>query len=123
MASRGGLCQPTELCFGVTSIAVQYYSTIICCDRIEQALFRCKNQQSVFLNAVRDTVWKLKVMCSLLDTKCESGHVNFDLIIQTAFNCFAKNEPKRFDSKPSLGDPPKKDSRRIRKLASKTSKD
>ena len=45
----------------------------------------------------------------------------FSLIVQSAFNCFAKNHLKRLNAKPMLEKAPKKNFRKLRKLISKAS--
>ena len=120
MTNRGGLSEPTELCFGVTTLAVQYYTAISGNSNIMKKLLCCQNQQAVFVEAVCDVVQAF--LCGgPLFVRCESSHDNFVPIIQTAFNCFAKNELKRINCKATPAELPAKNLRKIRKLTSKVS--
>lgn len=123
MTDRGGLAEPTELCFAVTALAVKYFTIISDSIDMKKKLLCCQNQRFVFVKAAHDVVYSSRLMRPLLNTYCASGHANFNLIVETAFNCFAKNELKRINSKPSLAEPPTKNLRKIRKLTSKASKD
>ena len=53
----------------------------------------------------------------LLKQTCSVGCSNFHSIIETIFNCFAKNELKRINDKKEL---PESSSKKLRKLASRT---
>ena len=45
-ANRGDLAQPTEFCFAATTLAVQYYLSLLPCDEATLKLFACRNQRS-----------------------------------------------------------------------------
>ena len=96
-ANRGGLAQPTEFCFAATTLAVQYYLSLLSCDEAKSKLFACRNQRSAFVQAILTVARK-----RALNQICTLGH-NF-VIVQTAFNCFAKNEQKRLNA-PKRDDP------------------
>ena len=121
VADRGGLSEPSELCFMVTTLAVQYFSAISANSDIMKKLMCCQNQREVFVNAVRQVAESSAILGGLLFVECDASHNNFDLITQTAFNCFAKNELKRMNSKSIPEDMPARKQRKIRKLSSKGS--
>ena len=121
MADRGGLAEPTEYCYGVTALAVHYYSAIAANDAMLQKLLTFKNQRSVFVAAITHCTLSSQVLRKLTNVKCSAKHSNFDYIVQSSFNCFAKNLLKRLNSRPSLEEPEKK-TRKMRKLTSKASK-
>ena len=54
----------------------------------------------------------------LLNQNCANNHCNFEFILQTAYNCFVKNDLKRLNSRSR--DPPAKTARIMQKLSSKT---
>ena len=56
MANQGGQVRPTEFCFVVTTLAVQYYCSFISNDAAKAKLFACLNQRSAFLQAVETVV-------------------------------------------------------------------
>ena len=56
MANRGGLARPTEFCFAVTTLAEQYYYSLLSNDTAKAKLFTCLNQRSAFLRAVKTVV-------------------------------------------------------------------
>ena len=94
-ANRGGLAEPKEMTKEITALSVQCYTSIAEDKRCMKKLLACANQRSVFVHAVSEAA---KVLCcqeGFLDANCSLGHSNFKLIVQTAFNCFAKNELKR----------------------------
>ena len=77
------------------------------------------NQRSIFLSAVRSVINSGQISSDVLNVSCDMQHINFDLIVQTAFNCFAKNELKRLNASRMAEEPPAKQLRKIRKLTSK----
>ena len=122
MANRGGLTEPTEVCFTITALAVQCY-TRVASDETQFKKFLCVgNQRSAFISGVRAMANSTAMFRELLNVKCSADHSNFDLILQGAFNCCAKNSLKRINSRPMLQEPPKKMLRSINKLSSKSSK-
>ena len=52
IANRGGLSMPTEICFTVTSLAVQCYNAIEADESIKKRLLAMNNQRAGFLHAV-----------------------------------------------------------------------
>ena len=78
-------------------------------------LFTVTNQRSTFLCAVKKTMASSALNNAVIQT-CTAGHANFDLIVITAFYCFAKNELKRLNA-PKRDEPPKMN-RKIRNLQS-----
>ena len=119
-ADRGLLAVPTDFCFALTAIAVQGYNAISYDDTIKERLLSSSNQRLIFVLSI------IKVIAfsdykDLLYQKCAKNHCNFEFILQTAYNCFAKNELKRLNSR--SGDTPAKMARNMRKLSSKTLKE
>ena len=121
MANRGGLSEPTEYCLLVTARAVQFYTATVSCDVAMKHLMRSNKQRSVFVHAVQEVFKSSPMLSGYLQAECAQNHANFQYIVQTAFNCFARNELKRFNGKPVAEDPPGKNLRKIRKLTSKSS--
>ena len=113
IANRGGLSMPTEICFTVTSLAVQCCNAIEADESIKKRLLAMNNQRGGFLHAVSCVAKQSNFIRVLLDIKCSVGHRNFDSIIKCAFNCLAKNELKRLNA-PKL-EVPAKMSRTVRK--------
>ena len=97
IADRGGLSMPTAFCFAVTALAVQFCSALMSNDIIRGTLLSLSNQRSCFVSSVSE-VAASGVHKSLLQEKCSASHCNFKKIVETAFNCFAKNELKRFNA-------------------------
>ena len=96
MADRGGLSSPTEMCFAVTALAVQYYNAILSDQNILTKLLLEKNQCATFVQAVC-IVTSAVNLSSILSHQCSVGHVNFQLILKRVFNCFAKIELKHLN--------------------------
>ena len=121
IADRGGLSMPTEFCFAITTLAVQFYSAVMSNDIIRGNLLSHSNQRSAFLSAVCE-VAASSVHKTLLQQTCAAvaKHSPFKVIVQKAFNCFAKNELKRFNAGKTAPDT-MVSSRKIRKLTSKAS--
>ena len=119
MADRGGLSTPTEFCFATTCVAVQHYTAIMLDEATKLKLLAVKNQRSAFTSAISHVVMS-QSFGRLLEQRCSAGHFNFKMIVESAFNCFAKNELKRLNS--SKDAPPQLSSgRKIRKLNAKSS--
>ena len=121
MVDRGGLFQPSGYCYGVTSLAVLYYSAIAAEKGIMGRLMRGGNQTSIFVSAVHSVVNSDQISSDVLNVSCDMQHINFHLIVQTAFNCFAKNELKHLNASRMAEEPPAKQLRKVRKLTSKAS--
>ena len=119
MANRGGLSEPSTFCFAVTIVAMQYFTAVASnCEDLKK-LLSLNNPRAVFAKA-SSAVVKSRTSCDLTNVKCSLNHLNFKLIVHTSFNCFAKNQLQRLNSRPSLDDPPQKSLRKIQKLTSKT---
>ena len=95
MADRGGLSAPSELCFSITKLAVQSYNATSFDDQIKMKFFSMNNQQLIFVSVVTRFVEQSEIFSSSIRLNCANGHANFHLMMQCAFNCFAKNELKR----------------------------
>ena len=109
-ADRGGLSQPTELCFGITALAVMAYTSVVSEKEMLQKLFCNSNQARVFLFAFRKMVETSlsQKLAHLLNIECAENHDAFNAIFICVFNCCAKNELKRLNSRPLLEEPPAK---------------
>ena len=119
IANRGGLSVPSEYSFAVCSLAVQMYTMISSDETIKTNLLCLSNPRSAFSKAVIKVAKDSATHEILTRQKCCKGHANFYLILQIAFNCFAKNELKRLNA---VGvDAPERMARSIRKLSSKNS--
>ena len=119
-ADRGGLSAPTEICFGIAAIGMQCYTKITSDEAKLQQLFSCTNHRFVFLRAMQRMIQSNVAYAMFLNVKCSRGHDVFDPIINSLFNCCAKNELKRLNSKPMLQYPASKSLRKISKLTSKS---
>ncbi len=97
MADRGGLSSPTEMCFAVTAIAVQYYHAVMLNQSVMAKLLLEKNQRATFVEAACTVASSSTEFSSIATHQCAAGHVNFQLNLQRVFNCFAKNELKRLN--------------------------
>ena len=120
LADRGGLSAPSEYCFAITAFAVQCYITIAMDDSIMHRLLMCSNQRNAFVNAVTKSVQSSEILHSLFHIQCSAKHTNFQLILQSVFNCCAKNQLKRINSRPNHSGPPCKAMRCIKKLTGKS---
>jgi len=94
-ANRGGLAAPTELCYSITALAVQSYNAVSSDSEAKMRLLTVNNQRPVFARALLLLASTNSV--ALLNQQCSNKHDNFDLVVQAAFNCFAKNELKRLN--------------------------
>ena len=122
LADRKGLSAPSEYCFAITAFAVQCYTTITLDDSIMHKLLMCSNQRNAFVNAVTKSVQSSEILHSLFHIQCSAKHTNFQLILQSVFNCCAKNQLKRINCRPNLSGPPSK-AIRCKKLTGKSSSD
>ena len=119
----GGLSTPSEHCFAITAFAVQCYTIIAMDDIIIHRVLKCSNQRNTFVNAVTKSVQSSEILHCLFHIQCSAKHTNFQLILQSVFNCCAKNQLKRINNWPNLPDPPSKAMRCIKKLTGKSSSD
>ena len=116
---RGGLSAPSEYCFAVTTLAVRSYA-VLSSDHDTKKKFLClSDPRTVFESALFNAIERLGCCYSLLHQVYASDHCNFDMIVKSAFNCFAKNELKRLNSS-AIVEIPAKVSRSISKLSGKT---
>ena len=117
VTNRGGSCVPTKICFTVAAFAIQCYTVLQADETIKARLFTTSNQRAGFVHAVKQVVEQSYLFSNITAVDCSAGHSNFTWIVESAFNCFAKNELKRFNDRKS--DPPTKMSRTVRKLSGK----
>ena len=107
MDNRGGLSEPSTFRFAVAIVAMQCFPAVAFnCEDLKK-LLSLNNRRAVFAKA-SSTVVKSRTSCDSTNVKCNLNHLNFNLIVHTAFNCFAKNQLQRLNSCPSLDDPPQK---------------
>ena len=118
MANCGSLSEPTEYCLLVTARTVQFYTAIVSHDVAMENLMCSNNQRSVFVQGVFKSS---RMLLGYLQAECAQNHSNFQHIIQTAFNCFARKDLKHLNGRPVAGDTPGKNFRKIRKPTSKSS--
>ena len=104
MANRGRLFESSTFCFAVTIVEMQYFIAVVsnCVDL--KKLLLLNNPHTVFVKA-SSAVVKSHTSCDLTNVKSSLNHLNFNLIVHTAFNCFAKNLLQKLNSSPSLDDP------------------
>ena len=119
ITDRGGLAVPTYYCFAVCSMAVQAYDSIISDEVLKQKLMKFSNQRYAFVQILSNVAEFSEVLSAAKYLSCGQMHVNFKLFLQTAFNCFAKNDLKRLNQ--CQVDAPSKMSRSVRKLTAKSS--
>ena len=100
--------------------AMQCYTTVASDVSALNKLFQCTNQRQAFVNAMRKMAQPKQAISKLLNVKCSREHAAFNAIVCSIFNCYAKNELKRLNSKPMLQEPPAKTLRKVRKLTSKS---
>ena len=118
MADRGGLSAPKQYCFAICAFGVQIYKAISGNDGVRKQFLCLKNQQTVFVSLLVELATESSEHVILTQQECEEGHCNFSLILQSLFNCFAKNELKRINR--CEIEAPAKMSRGLRKLSSKS---
>ena len=121
LADRGGLAVPSDYCFAVCTLAVQAYEVLTSNADAKKILLQYRNQRCAFIQAVSNAIETSNLYLSFKNLYCEQNHQNFEILLQTAFNCFAKNELKRMNQ--SQREAPAKMKRTVRKLSAKTSKD
>ena len=119
MTNRGGLVEPSAFCFATTILATQFFNALLSNEENMKRLLALSNPRAVFTNTSA-VVARASTSCDLTEIKCSSDHTNFKLIVRTVFNCFAKNQLKKLNCRPSL-DPPGKSLQKIRKLTFKAS--
>ena len=71
-------------------MAVQAYDSIISDEVLKQKLMKFSNQLYAFVQILPNVAEFSEVLSTVKYLSCDQMHVNFKLILQTAFNCFAK---------------------------------
>ena len=71
LIDRGGLAEPTELCFATTALAVQHYSAILSDEAAKKKLWSFTNQRAVFI-AILSNFCASNGLDSLLEQKCQA---------------------------------------------------
>ena len=79
VAYQGGLAQPTEFCFIVITLAVQYYCSLLSNDTAKAKHFDCLNQRFTFLKGVETVVKDSSNFRSVVNQLCLKGHSNLHL--------------------------------------------
>ena len=122
MANCGGVSSPTEYTFAIATLEAKFYNTMLNGDStIMQRFLKQRNHQQVFVDAVPNQICSYDMLQCLLSTRCVQLHSNFELISRCIYNCFVKNELKRFNAQLSESGPAPKTMRISRKLTSKDS--
>ena len=119
LADRGRLAVPTDYCFVICLMATQTYEKIVSNDATKKKFMAQKNHRGVFVKALRTLAQSSEIYNGAISQTCSKMHNNFSLILQTAFNCSAKNELKRLNN--CIIDAPAKMLRIVRKLTAKSS--
>ena len=119
LADSEGLAVSTDYCFAVCSMAFQAYDSIISDEVSEQKLLKFTNQRYAFVQILSNVAKFLEVHSTAKYLSCGQTHVNFKLILQIAFNCFAKKQLKRLNQ--CQVDAPSKMSRSVREFTAKSS--
>ena len=119
-ADGGSLAVPTEFYFALTALAVHGYNAIFSDDTIKERLLSLSKQRLIFVVSILKVI-AVSDYIDLLNQKCTDHHFNFELILQTAYNYYAKNELKRLNSR--SGDLSAKMAQDMRKPNSKTVKE
>ena len=115
---RSGLSAPTKLCFAVTALTIQAYTAISSDGNMKMKLLTSGTEQrAIFTKALH--LFASSGCLSVLNQPCSKQHENFDVVVQSASNCFARNEPKRLNCRRT--EPPAKMQRTVRKLNSSMS--
>ena len=118
MADRCGLSAPKQYCFAICALGVHIYSKLRSNDSVRKQFLCFNNQRVAFISVLTEVVKQNADQHEfLLNQTCNEGHCNFKAILQSIFNCFAKNELKRVNK---CDKPPAKMSRGVRKLTSKS---
>ena len=118
MADRGGLSAVKQYCFVICALGVQIYSQLSSNESIRQQFLCLNNQRAAFVSVLTKVVTQNADQLEyLLNQTCNEGHCNFKTILQSLFNCFAKNKLKRINQ---CDEPPAKISRGVRKCTSKS---
>ena len=64
---------------------------------IKRKLLSHINSRALFVASVLGLFDSSDTLCSMAHQKCAKNHKNFEMIVEFAFNCFAKNELKRLN--------------------------
>ena len=116
--NKRGLSAQKQYCFAICALGVQIYSKLHSNDSIRKQFFCLNNQQVAFVSVLTEVVKQNADQHEfLLNQTCNEGHCNFKAILQSLFNCFAKNELKRVNK---CNKPPTKMNHGVRKLTFKS---
>ena len=85
---------------------------------IKQKILSHINSRTLFVASVLGLFDSSDTLCSMVHQKCAKNHKNFEMIVESAFNCFAKNELKHLNV--SQPEPPSKMTCTVQKLNSKS---
>ena len=116
MANRGGLAEPSDLCFMICAFGYLAYNHIFEHARIKSRFLLEKCQRSIFVKAVCEF---LKCIDDThVSMRCVVNHSIIEPVLIRLYNCLAKNELKRMNVKEDLT---ATTSRKCRKLQSASS--
>ena len=96
MANRGGLAEPSDLCFLISAIGYLSYAVIFDNDVSKSRFLSEQNHRSLFVKATSDVM--MRKFCNI-STRCKSNHIAVDHILTRMYNCLSKNELKRVNTK------------------------
>ena len=122
MANRGGLSFPIKYTFAIATLEAKFYNTMLNRQStIMQRFLKQRNHQQVFVDAVCKTICLYDMQQYSVSMRYAQLHSNFEFISRCIFNCFAKNELKRFNAQLSESAPAPKTIHIFKKLTSKGS--
>ena len=99
---RGGLCWPTEICYGTCLIIWNLYTAISNNHEAKSLLVSSLNSQKVFTEIVKKLFNQSDSANESISVECSSGHSFkenvFPQLIARMFNLFAKNLRQEYNS-------------------------
>ena len=102
------------------ALAVQAYEAITSDADAQKALMQYRSQRHAFIQTVSNRVKTSNFYSIVKNLSCKQMHKNFEIILQIAFNCLAKNELKQLNQ--SQMEAPAKMTRTVKRLRPKVVK-
>ena len=100
MANRGGLAQPSDLCFLISAFGYLAYNVV--CEHDKSRFLLEKHHRLIFVKAVSDFVKRTSSDDICVSMRCVSEHSVIEPVLTRMYNCLAKNELKRMNAKEDL---------------------
>ena len=100
MANRGGLVQPSDLCFLISAFGYLAYNVI--CEHVKSRFLLEKHHRIAFVKAVSEFVKHTSCDDIRVSMRYHSEHSVIEPILTRMYNCLAKNELKRMNAKEDL---------------------